>query len=220
MQPSLLRPLHPGNSVVFGYFFAGARRLHTSCYTTRVNRQYLSLSSSIIALTAMSIGAFAVACANPPAPRSAEASTTAGEVNAPAAAAASPAGAVDVESPDYSLASSTASSASTGANELAADAKRDVPVGQLVCKTKTQSDGTSELFLTWDGDSGKGVLRRSAPSGMVYLLPVRAERASGTIVADDPAETDLVVHAALVREANGKQLMRLGDGSGTWSACE
>lgn len=99
-------------------------------------------------------------------------------------------------------------------------AASDVPTGKLVCRTKSAAEGTSELFLDWNGDEAKGLLRRVAPSGMVYLQPVKAERASGMIVADDASEADLVVHAATVRQANGKQLMRLGDGSESWSICE
>jgi len=89
-----------------------------------------------------------------------------------------------------------------------------------VCRTKTSAEGTTELFLDWNGAAAKGVLRRTAPSGNVTLTNVRAERYNGQIIADDTQSTDLVVHAAAVREQGGKRLIRLGDWKQAWSACE
>ena len=117
-------------------------------------------------------------------------------------------------------------SASTAAEPTSPAAAADTanvgetPAGQLICRVKTTSDGTSELYLTWDGATATGVLRRSVPSGMVYVQRVQAERAGAMIVADVPGESDLVSHAATVRTENGKQYLRLGEGSRAWSACE
>jgi hypothetical protein len=105
----------------------------------------------------------------------------------------------------------------TGAPE--ADRSENADAGQLVCKT-SGIFGTSELFLEWNGTAAKGLLRRVAPSGMAYRQRVQAERANGMIVVDDAGETDLAVHAAVVRQVDGKQHMRLGDGPGAWSACQ
>lgn len=139
---------------------------------------------------ALAAGAF-VACAPPP---TASTAITAAEVSRPSPAEAPPvAEAVEAS---------------------------EVPAGQLACRTKSRVDGTSELYLEWNGGVAKGVLRRAAPSGMVYVQRVQAERSNGMIVADDAGETDLVVHAAVVRQENGKQLMRLGDGTQSWSICE
>ena len=94
------------------------------------------------------------------------------------------------------------------------------PAGKLVCRTKSGVDGTSELYLAWSGNEATGSLRRVAPSGMVYVQPVRAERTSGLIVVDGTCETDLVSHAATIRNDGGKQLMRVGDPGQAWTACE
>lgn len=96
----------------------------------------------------------------------------------------------------------------------------ELPAGKLVCRTKSGVDGTSELYLAWTGNEATGSLRRVAPSGMVYVQPVRAERTSGLIVVDGTSETDLVSHAATIRNDGGKQLMRLGDPGQAWTACE
>jgi hypothetical protein len=94
------------------------------------------------------------------------------------------------------------------------------PPGQLVCRASSIHDGTTELFLEWNGGAAKGTLRRTAPSGMVSQQNVRAERYKGMIVADDTLSTDLVVHAATVREHNGKPHIRLGESKQGWIACE
>ena len=92
--------------------------------------------------------------------------------------------------------------------------------GKLECRTKSSTEGTSELFLEWNGKSAKGVLRRVAPSGMVYVQPVTAERSGALVVADATCgETDLVAHSATIAQANGKNHMKLGDGR-MWLACE
>ena len=86
-----------------------------------------------------------------------------------------------------------------------------------MCKTKTAGDGTTELYLAWEGTAAKGVLRTVTPSGMVYAQPVRAERHQGKIIVDEPSSTDLAVHAAVVGQHAGKTYMRRGD---AWTACE
>jgi hypothetical protein len=97
----------------------------------------------------------------------------------------------------------------------------DAPAGQLACRTKSAIDGTSELYLDWNGGTvAKGVLRRVAPSGMVYVDPVKAERYKGAIIADPPESLDLASHAAVVGSQNGKQYMRVGDSNQAWTACE
>jgi hypothetical protein len=103
----------------------------------------------------------------------------------------------------------------------AAAAEAEEFPGQLVCRTKSLTDGTAELFLDWKGATAMGTLRRVAPSGMIYVQRVQAERAGTLIVADATCgETDLVTHTAMITQQNGKQLMRLGDGNRPWSACE
>src|SRR4051812_27346597 len=69
--------------------------------------------------------------------------------------------------------------------------EEEAPASRLVCRTTSRVDGTSELYLEWNGTVAKGSLRTVAPSGMVYVQRVQAERSSGTIVADDARETDL-----------------------------
>jgi hypothetical protein len=76
---------------------------------------------------------------------------------------------------------------------------------------------STELFLEWKGDEASGVLRETAPSGMVHQKKVRAERHRGLVVADDINEKDLVVHAAVVAERNGKKVMKVED---AWSSCQ
>lgn len=96
----------------------------------------------------------------------------------------------------------------------------EAPSAQLACRTKSATLGTSELLLDWQGGAAKGTLHRTAPSGNVTDVAVRAERYNGMIVADDVHQTDLVVHAAVVTEKDGKKYMRLGDANQTWLACE
>ena len=75
---------------------------------------------------------------------------------------------------------------------------------------------TTELFL----DGSKAQLRRVAPSGVTEVKVLTATRDSGMLIADTPGEMDLVVHAAAVREMNGKKYMRLGGYSEPWTPCE
>ena len=118
------------------------------------------------------------------------------------------------------VASATPPGETQSATAAGAAAPSELPAGQLVCRTQSRVEGTSELFLDWTGETATGSLRRVAPSGMVYVQPVRAERAGGMMIVDATCETDLVVHAAIVRQDNGKQLMRVGDGNQSWWACE
>ena len=108
--------------------------------------------------------------------------------------------------------------APSGREEAAA--APDAPAGKLVCRTKNSVDGTTELYLDWNSKVASGILRRTAPSGMVYEQPVRAERYQGTIVVDEPACSDLASHAAMVVEQNGKLHMRVGAPGQAVSACE
>ena len=77
------------------------------------------------------------------------------------------------------------------------------------------AEGSAEVYVDWK--SGKGTLRRVAPSGMTTDTAINAERYRGMIIADDVHSTDLVVHAAIVREHNGKQQVRLD--SSSWLTC-
>lgn len=113
------------------------------------------------------------------------------------------------------LTESRAADAPPGREEAA-----PAPAGKLVCRTKNCVDGTTELYLDWNGKVASGILRRTAPSGMVYEQPVRAERYQGTIVVDEPACSDLASHAAMVVEQNGKLHMRVGAPGQAVSACE
>jgi hypothetical protein len=99
--------------------------------------------------------------------------------------------------------------------------------GQLACRTKGPS-GLTELFLDWNGDSAKGTLHSVTPSGMVYDTRVTAERGdNGLVIVDEPGNSDLVCHAAVIVPQNGKKHMRLGGPHGSheastqpWLDCE
>ena len=104
--------------------------------------------------------------------------------------------------------------------EAAPEATAPAPAGKLVCRTKNCVDGTTELYLDWNGKVATGVLRRTAPSGMLYEQNVRAERYQGTIVVDEPECSDLASHAAMVVEQNGKLHMRVGAPGQAVTACE
>ena len=107
------------------------------------------------------------------------------------------------------------------------DAEPSPSPGQLVCKTKGL-EGTTELFLEWKGDNAKGVLHSVKPSGMVYDQRVTAERGgNGLIIVDEPGSSDLVCHAAVIVQQNGKKHIRLGSGHAShtdapqpWTDCE
>jgi hypothetical protein len=90
---------------------------------------------------------------------------------------------------------------------------------QLVCRT-VSSEGTMELFVEWDGNEGKGSLEHVAPSGNVTKQRVRAERLKNMIVVDELGQRDLVVHAAVVAEKDGKRYMRVGSDGSPWNACQ
>lgn len=104
----------------------------------------------------------------------------------------------------------------------AAQAQGEPGLGDLVCRTKTVADGTTELYLTWSEGTAKGFVRNVAPSGMVYVKPIHAERYKSMIVVDGPSEPDLASHTAVVSKSvgTGKPFMRVGDHSNAWIACE
>ena len=118
--------------------------------------------------------------------------------------------------------STTAAAVSTASSPPSPETAEaaEVPAGELACRTTSVTEGTSELYLDWSGEVAKGVLRRVVPSGMVYVLPVRAERYKGAIIADAPAETDLVCHQAVVGQQDGKKYMRVGDRQQPWTLCD
>ena len=106
----------------------------------------------------------------------------------------------------------------------APEAEADVPApalpGQLVCRAKDVVAGTTEVFLEWSGKSATGTLRREAPSGMVYVQRVQAERADSLIIVDEPGNEDLMSHAAVIGKQDGKTLMRIGGAGQPWMPCE
>jgi hypothetical protein len=118
---------------------------------------------------------------------------------------------------DVSSASPTVPEAAPAAET---EAPAPAPPGQLVCRTKSVVDGTTEVFLEWNGSSAKGTLRREAPSGMVYVQRVQAERAASLIIVDEPSNEDLMSHAAVIGKQDGKTLMRLGGAGQPWTPCE
>ncbi|MBX3232105.1 MAG: hypothetical protein KIT84_19680 [Labilithrix sp.] len=98
--------------------------------------------------------------------------------------------------------------------------RAEEPTGQRVCRTTNIHDGTTELFLDWKKGSATGLLRRTAPSGVVTEQKVNAERVKGSIIADDVHSQDLAVHAAQVRDHKGRTYMRLGESKSGWFPCE
>ena len=104
--------------------------------------------------------------------------------------------------------------------EKAAAQEVQKPAGQLACRSTNAVDGTSELYLEWQGDAAKGTLRRTAPSGSITEQPVKAERYKDMIIADEPGSNDLVEHAATVRTHEGKPYIRFGGYKGGWLKCE
>lgn len=115
-----------------------------------------------------------------------------------------------------------ADEAAPAPREATPAAQGEPGLGDLVCRTTTVADGTTELYLTWSEGSAKGFVRNVAPSGMVYVKPVRAERYKSMIVVDGPSEPDLASHTAVVSKSvgTGKPFMRLGDHASAWIACE
>ncbi len=106
--------------------------------------------------------------------------------------------------------------------EMAPAEKDAPPAGDLVCRTQTLREGTTELYLTWNDGAAKGYVRNVAPSGMVYVRPVHAERYKSMIIVDGPSEPDLASHTAVVSKdtQTGKPFMRVGDHANPWTACE
>src|SRR5262245_4808872 len=105
-------------------------------------------------LTLAFVAGSLIACA----PRTATTTTTAADVSIPA------------------------SRKEAGAHEKRA--AQEAADGQLECRTKSNAEGTTELYLDWNGSSARGTLRHVAPSGNVSLQNVRAERHKGAIIAD------------------------------------
>ena len=105
----------------------------------------------------------------------------------------------------FAIASATTASATDGSD--------------VACRTKSADQGTMELVLHWDGATAKGTLQRTALSGNVTTLRLRAERHDDSIVADEINEKDLVSHAAVLRVQNGKRYMRT-EASNAWLACQ
>jgi hypothetical protein len=108
------------------------------------------------------------------------------------------------------------------ATQEAAPAAKDPapPSDAPVCRTKRPGGGVTELVLEWKGEEAKGFLRTTAASGNVTTQRVQAMRHKGMIVADDLNSTDLVDHAALVRNQDGKTYILLADHEQIWSLCE
>jgi hypothetical protein len=96
----------------------------------------------------------------------------------------------------------------------------EIPKGELVCRAKSPLVGTIELYVDGAGEEASASLRTIAPSGVITLERLRAHRHKGLVFADDPAQTDLVVHAATVAPHDGKKMIRLGEPGQTWASCE
>jgi len=156
-------------------------------------------SLAVVTLAILAGASLLVACASP---NAATTALTAADVSGPAA----------TESP-------APAAPATAAAPAAAESDAPAP-GRLVCTTKDGLGVKTQLFLEGDGATASGVLRSVGPSGNVTTRRIRAERLDGLIVADDPNETDLVVHAATVRQHAGKAYMRLGAHDQPWSKCE
>lgn len=142
---------------------------------------------------------------------------------ASAGSSAAPASPATLTGAELSSAEHTEAAPARARDEATAAPARDsdpAPAGKLVCRTTNCVDGTTELFLDWNGKVATGMIRRTAPSGMLYEQPVRAERYQGTIVVDEPGSIDLASHAAMVVEQNGKLHMRVGPPGQAVTACE
>jgi len=110
-------------------------------------------------------------------------------------------------------------SSEPAARESSPGTSTPAPEGQLVCRAKNKLDGTTtELYLTWKDAHASGTLRHVAPSGYTEDRPVRAERHKSAIIVDEPNAEDLVDHAAVVGNSNGKRVMRVTGGN--TDACE
>ena len=134
-----------------------------------------------------------------------------GAAQAPVTTSAAPSAAISNDAPASSAAERAVAEAAS--NEPA-------PPGELVCRSVDSVDGTNELYLTWDGNEARGVIRNTTQSGMRHEQRVKAERADGISVVDDPHESDLATHAAVLQKQSGALMMRLSKGmSGKWVAC-
>jgi hypothetical protein len=169
-----------------------------------------------ISVTGLLVLASLAACAATQHP--ATTTVTSAEVDSSPATekAASPSATAPEAAPssDSTPSTSAASTDSTSAPEA------EAPAGQLVCKAKGTDGVIAELYLEWKGTMATGTIRRTAPSGMLYLDPIRAERYNSTIVVDTPNNDDLASHAALVASKDGRQYMRVGDVGQPWLRCE
>lgn len=95
----------------------------------------------------------------------------------------------------------------------------DVPEdGKLVCHATRPDRGSYELYLKWTNGTAKGVLRDIAPSGNVTTTNVGADSHGGVTVVDELFNGDLAEHAAIVKNQDGKRLMRV-NGAGAWLVC-
>lgn len=95
----------------------------------------------------------------------------------------------------------------------------DVPEdGKLVCHAARADRGSYELYLKWTNGTAKGVLRDIAPSGNVTTTNVGADSHGGVTVVDELFNGDLAEHAAIVKNHDGKRLMRV-NGTGAWLVC-
>ncbi len=154
----------------------------------------MKLSFAVIVLGSL------VACASPKA-----GTTTVTSADAPASEKSAP--------------SSISSSPAAETKEASETNSTPAPEGDLVCRAVT-NDGTTELYLKWNDGEAKGTVRSIAPSGNVYDQRVVAQRYKGRIIADEPGNQDLVKHAAVISEENGKMRIRIEDmGSVKWLDC-
>ena len=159
-----------------------------------------SVAPSFLVIAAMFVGSGLVACtAAEPKP-----ATTAASSQAPETERVS-----DTNEKTGTVSESTMSAPTTA--ELA-------PAGQLVCRA-TADGNAHQIFLEWSGDTAKGTLRTSTPSGMVRQEPIKAERYKTRIIIDDPTSDDVAVHkATLVEDRKGKQV-QMGDHTHPWTQC-
>jgi hypothetical protein len=97
-----------------------------------------------------------------------------------------------------------------------AEALAKEPLGELVCRTTDTVGVAYALFI--EGTMAR--LRRVAPSGVTEVRILTVAHTDGMLIADVPGETDLVAHAATVRELHGNRLMRVGNWNEPWLGCE
>jgi hypothetical protein len=157
------------------------------------------MQSATIALFASAVALMSTACASPR-PAANATSTTSAEV---AARSASPA--VEKMTPEPSA-------------PAPSHADPD-PAGQLVCRANVDGNDV-RLFLDWDKETARGMLRSDAPSGMIHRRAVKAERYNDRVIVDEPEPSDLTVHVATLVDRQGAKKMQLGDVSQTWWDCK